>query len=150
MAHENLIKYAGDGSTDFRTITDDKFKKYHFSVSKNGTARIQHLGLNGYTGLITISGYVYCDAGTCGLHFDVCDKDANFVIYNGKVVKQSDIIVDTTKRYFVATCNSPNQYNTPDNYNGFVDHDISLGNGCSTIFFEKVKIEKGSWTDYTY
>lgn len=147
--HENLIRNGVDGNASLKANTDDKYKTYHTAFSNDGFSRISSLGFNGYTGQITISGYVHCDAGTCGLSFDVCDEKADIVRYDGTMDGEY-AIVDTTKRYFVATCEDVRQYNTPNNFNGFLDHNISLINGSTMMYFEKVKIEKGSWTEYTY
>lgn len=147
--HENLIRNGGDGYEKLKIKTDDRLKTYHFAVGENKTARIWKLGFNGYTGMITVSGWVYCDAGTCGLFFDVCDAKTDIVRYDGSMDGRF-AIVDTTKRYFVATCKRIGQYNLATNQNGFLDHNVLHVNGCTTMHFEKVKIEKGSLTDYTY
>lgn len=149
MPHENLIRHGTTNGIELQIMSDDKFKTYHLAVPNEGTARINNLAFNGYTGLITISGYVHCDKGTCGLGLDVCDTGADIVRYDG-TMDGSSAIVDTTKRYFVATCKNVRRYNTPNNYNGFLDHNISFINGSTMMYFEKVKIEKGSWTEYTY
>ena len=147
--HENLIHQGTVFGSLLEINTDNRFQTYHLAVSNNATARIMNLGFNGYTGQITISGYVHCDAGTCGLWLDVCDTWTNIVRYDG-TMDGGSAIVDTTKRYFVATCKNVIQYNTPNNFNGFLDHNISFINGSTMMYFEKVKIEKGSWTEYTY
>lgn len=146
MPHENLIHNGRDGLMQLKIETDDRYKTYHIAVPNNNNARIMNLGFNGYTGLITISGYVHCDKGTCGLWLDVCDTETTFVRYDGAIDERS-AIVDTTKRYFVATCKNVRRYNTLYQYNGFLDHNISLINGSTMMYFEKVKIEKGSWTE---
>ena len=136
---ENLYVYNSISTGGF-SLLDVPYPSFsHNSVTRTttitnnggGGLRISNLGLNGYSGHLTISFYVWASKA-CSFSLDCCDYSCT-----------PSINLTTVKKKFVVNTNHvTDRYNTSDNYNGFIDWNFSNTSGA-IIYIQDLKVEKG-------
>ena len=136
---ENLYVYNSISTGGFGLLDVPYPTFSHNSVTRTttitnnggGALRISNLGLNGYSGHLTISFYAWASKA-CSFLLDCCDYDCT-----------PSINLTTVKKKFVVNTNHvTDRFNTSNNYNGFIDWNFSNTSGA-IIYIQDLKVEKG-------
>ena len=108
--------------------------KYYDSL----LGRISNLGFDGATGTFVVAGQIKMKSSAATININLCDVTAE---NNG-----GNVSATTSWQDFMFVYNNVSSYNTPDNYNGFLDVE-NLTNSVKTTnycFIKNLRIYKGN------
>lgn len=147
--HENLL--VGSQITWEERL--EYVKKYSLIAlnltSENKGYRINKLHMLEPQKQITVSGWIYCGAGTAKVGIGICDYSAARMTLDGvEIDSYIPFEIGTTKKYFVQDYRNVEKYVGDGTWDGFITWYAFYMKEETKLYIENLKIEKGCWTEY--